>query len=47
MSSSVFYSPKAELAISGLKVVKELVKRSDPLFQEWNGVRFLDALNIE
>jgi hypothetical protein len=47
MSSSVSYSPRAKLAISGLKVAKELVKRSDPLFQEWNGVRFSDVLNIE
>jgi len=27
MSSSVFYSPKAQLARSGLKVVKKQVKR--------------------
>ena len=32
MSSSVFYSPKAKLAISGLKVVKKQVKRIDHSF---------------
>ena len=32
MSSSVFYSPKAKLAISGLRVVKKQVKRIDHSF---------------
>jgi len=36
MSSSVFYSPKAKLAISGLKVAKKQVQSIDHSF--WQGI---------
>jgi hypothetical protein len=45
MSSSVSYSPKAKLAIAGLKVAKKPVKRFGHAFLEARRDRFFEYLN--
>jgi len=45
MSSSVSYSPKAKLAIAGLKVAKHLVNRFDHSLLEVESARFSGDLN--
>jgi len=47
MSSSVSYSPKAKLAIAGLKVAKYLVNRFDHSLLEVESARFSGDLNTE
>jgi hypothetical protein len=47
MSSWVSYSPKAKLAIAGLKVAKNLVNRLDHSLLEVERVRFSEELNTE
>jgi len=47
MSSSVSYSPKAKLAIAGLKVAKNPVKRFEYSLMEVERVRFAVDLGPE
>ena len=47
MSSSVSYSPKAKLAIAGLKVAKYLVNRFDHSLLEVESACLLSDLNTE